>query len=76
MSCLIKILDDVKLNISSLRKFYYILSQKDKINLGLEYNYYLIKYSAVDKASLITALINKYINIKLHKRIYLIDVLN
>lgn len=71
MSSLIILLDDVKINISTLRKFYYILTQKDKINLGLEYNYYMGIYSAVDKASIITALINKYINMKLYKRIYI-----
>ena len=71
MSSLINILDNIKIDISSLRKFYYILTQKDKINIGLEYNYYMGLYSAVDKASIITALINKYVNIKLYKRIYI-----
>lgn len=71
MSSLIILLDDVKINISALRKFYYILTQKDKINIGLEYNYYMGIYSAVDKSTIITALINKYINMKLHKIIYI-----
>ena len=55
----------------TLRKFYYILTPKDILNLGLEYNYYMDLYLAVDKAAIINALINKYVNIELYKRVYI-----
>lgn len=71
MSDIINFINNINLSVSAFRKFHYILSKTDKINIGSEFKLYSELYSAVDRSLLINALINKYINIKLYKRQYL-----
>ena len=56
---------------SSMRKLNYILSNKDKNKLFDECSYYKKIYSGVDDTMLLNALINKYVNMKLYKRVYM-----
>lgn len=56
---------------SSMRKLNYILSKKDRNKLFDECSYYKTIYSGLDDINLLNALINKYVNMKLHNRIYM-----
>ena len=71
MGDIMQLYGDFKLSVSTVRKFCHILSKTDKINIGIEFKLYSELYSAVDRSSLLNALINKYVDIKLYKRQYL-----
>jgi hypothetical protein len=63
--------EKITLEPSSMRKLNYILSKKDRNKLFDECSYYKSIYSGLDDTILLNALINKYVNMKIHNRIYM-----
>ncbi len=62
--------DKINLDPSAMRKIQFVISNKNRIKLFNEVSYYKNIYSAVDEKTLLNAVINKYVNMKIHKLIY------
>ena len=56
---------------SAMRKLNFVLNKKDRNKLFDECSYYKKIYSGINDITLLNALINKYVNMKLYKRIYM-----
>ena len=69
MSKIIK--EQIKISPSANRKIYFMFNDKTRIKIFDECSYYKKLYSAVDDKTLIEAIINKYVNMKLYNRKYL-----
>ena len=62
--------EKINLDISALRKLNFVIPKKNRIKLFNEVSYYKKIYSAVDEIKIFNAVINKYVNMKIHNRIY------
>ena len=63
--------NEVKINPSSVRKFFYIIrTDKERKRILDEATYYKKIYNAVDDNILLEVVIEKYIKMKIYNRIY------
>lgn len=66
------LIERLKLNNSSLRKFFYIIrTDKERKRILDETIFYKTIYNAVEVNKILEAVINKYIKIKIHKCLFL-----
>lgn len=66
------LIERLKLNNSSLRKFFYIIrTDKERRRILDETIFYKTIYNAVEVNKILEAVINKYIKIKIHKCLFL-----